>query len=76
MHSGVSEEEEEEEEAMGFSLFDDDNDDEAVYEVRYNRLCRQSDWNFIFLTPWSHTSSNVFAINDFQLENNILLVSF
>ena len=49
MHSGVSDEEEEEE--MGFSLFDDDDDDEAVYEVRDIRLCRQSDWNFISLTP-------------------------
>ena len=74
MHSGVSDEEEEEE--MGFSLFDDDNDDEAVYEVRDIRLCRQSDWNFISLTPWSHTSSNVFAIIDFRLQDNILLVLF
>ena len=74
MHSGVSDEEEEEE--MGFSLFDDDDDDEAVYEVREiwpRRLCN---WNVISVTPCSHTSSNVFAINDFRLENNILLVLF
>ena len=74
MHSGVSEEEEEEE--MGFSLFDDDDDDKAVYEVRDIWLCRQSDWNIISLTPWSHTSSNVFAIIDFRLQDDILLVLF